>query len=46
MTSNIATLMPTATLLLITIERVDFMPALAVGMLSWRIDTNQATPFA
>jgi len=32
-------------LLLITFERVDFMPALAVGMPSWCIDANQATPF-
>jgi hypothetical protein len=34
MTSHIATLMPTATTLLITRERVDFMPALVVGRLS------------
>jgi len=34
MTRLIATLMPTAPLLLISIERVDFMPALVVGRLS------------
>jgi hypothetical protein len=34
MTSHIATLMPSATLLPITRERVDFMPALVFGRLS------------